>query len=222
MAEYELVERFVSINGEGTRAGQLALFLRFKGCNLDCSFCDTKWANESDCDYEIMSDEDIYLAVKKSGIDNVTVTGGEPLYRKDMDILLRRLSAIDNIYIEIETNGSVDLAPYRDISEHIAFTMDYKLPYSGMTDRMCHANFSVLGKNDTVKFVAADRYDLDVAYDIIKKYGLAGKTNIYLSPVFGKIEPEEIVSYMIEKKMNKVNMQLQLHKYIWEPDRKGV
>ncbi len=222
MAEYDLVEKFVSINGEGTRAGQLALFLRFKGCNLDCSFCDTKWANESDCAYEIMSDEDIYLEVKKSGISNVTVTGGEPLYRKDMDILLMRLSTIDNIYIEIETNGSVDLVPYRNISENIAFTMDYKLPYSGMTEHMYHANFSVLSKNDTVKFVAADRYDLDAAHDIIKKYELVGKTNIYLSPVFGKIEPEEIVSYMIEKKMNHVNMQLQMHKYIWEPDRKGV
>lgn len=222
MAEYELVERFVSINGEGTRAGQLAMFLRFKGCNLECSFCDTKWANEDDCICEVMSADAIYREVKTSGIHNVTVTGGEPLYRTDMDILLKKLASIDNIYIEIETNGSVDIIPYRNISDNIAFTMDYKLPYSGMTDRMCHTNFGQLGKNDTVKFVVADRYDLDVSYDIIKKYGLEGKTNIYISPVFGKIEPKEIVSYMMEHKMNNVNMQLQLHKYIWEPDRKGV
>lgn len=222
MAEYELVEKFVSINGEGTRAGQLAYFFRFRGCNLSCSFCDTKWANEPDCAYETVSDEDIYRDVVMGGIENITITGGEPLGRKDMDVLLRRLAAIDNIYIEIETNGSIDITPYRNISDKIAFTMDYKLPYSGMADCMCETNFSMLNENDTVKFVVADRNDLDTAHAIIDRYALTGRTNIYLSPVFGKIEPEQIVSYMIANKMNKVNMQLQLHKYIWEPDRKGV
>lgn len=222
MAEYQLAEKFVSINGEGTKAGQLTYFFRFRECNLNCSFCDTKWANEPDCTDEAVSDEDIYRDVVMGGIDNITITGGEPLYRKDMDVLLRRLAAIDNIYIEIETNGSIDITPYRNISDKIAFTMDYKLPYSGMTDCMCETNFGMLNENDTVKFVVADRNDLDAAHAVIDRYALAGRTNIYLSPVFGKIEPEYIVSYMVENKMNKVNMQLQLHKYIWEPDRKGV
>jgi len=224
MAVYEMVENFVSINGEGTRAGQLALFLRFKGCNLDCSFCDTKWANEEGCPAQNVTEEQIYKMVAESGIRNVTITGGEPLFRKDMDVLLKKLVGIKDIYIEIETNGSIDLKPYRNISDKIAFTMDYKLSGSGMIEKMCHANFEidVLGKNDTVKFVVGDRKDLDTAKEIIEKYSLAGRTNIYISPVFGAIEPKEIVEYMADHKMNKVNMQLQLHKYIWDPDMKGV
>jgi len=222
MAVYELVEKFVSINGEGTKAGQLALFLRFKGCNLDCSFCDTKWANEKNCPADTVTKEQIYEMVLSEKIRNITITGGEPLYREDMDELLKKLAEIEDIYIEIETNGSIDLKPYRNISDKIAFTMDYKLSFSGMMEKMCHGNFDILGNNDTVKFVVADRNDLDCAKDIIDKYSLAGRTHIYISPVFGEIEPKEIVEYMAEHKMNRVNMQLQMHKYIWDPDMKGV
>lgn len=222
MAQYELVEKFISINGEGTKAGMLALFLRFKGCNLNCSFCDTKWANEEHCECDMVTENDLYEYAVKSGIKNVTITGGEPLFRKDMDILLKKLSTIEDIYMEIETNGSVDLSAYRNISDKIAFTMDYKLSASGMTDRMCHSNLKLLGVYDTVKFVAGSHADLDMAKEIIEEYSLVGKTNIYISPVFDEIEPREIVEYMIKNKMNGVNMQLQMHKYIWDKDMKGV
>ena len=139
-----------------------------------------------------------------------------------MDILLKKLSTIEDIYMEIETNGSVDLSAYRNISDKIAFTMDYKLSTSGMTDRMCHSNLKLLGVYDTVKFVAGSHADLDMAKEIIEEYSLVGKTNIYISPVFDEIEPREIVEYMIKNKMNGVNMQLQMHKYIWDKDMKGV
>lgn len=222
MVVYDLAEKFISINGEGTRAGRLALFLRFKGCNLNCSFCDTKWANEDDCECEKVTDDDLYEYVVESGIKNVTITGGEPLFRKDMDILLKKLSTIDDIYIEIETNGSIDIGLYKGISDKITFTMDYKLPGSKMSGSMRHDNFHFVGPKDTVKFVVSSERDLDVMREIIDQYSLAGRTNIYVSPVFGEIEPRDIVEYMIKHRMNDVNMQLQMHKYIWDKDMKGV
>lgn len=157
MSKYEVVEKFVSINGEGTKAGQLAVFIRFKGCNLNCKYCDTKWANE------------------------------QGLHK-----------------------------------ENVTFTMDYKLSCSGMEAAMNLDNFDILNSNDTVKFVAGCREDLIKAKQIIEKYNLYGKCNLYISPVFGMIEPEEIVNFMKENVMNDVNMQIQLHKIIWSPDKKGV
>ncbi len=222
MAKYEIVEHFVSINGEGTRAGQLAFFLRLKGCNLSCRYCDTKWANQADCACTIMTETEMGALVKESGIQNVTITGGEPLNREHMDLLLEYLSKIPGISIEIETNGSVDLLPYRKLSDQIHFTMDYKLPYSDMESKMNTANFGLLTKQDTVKFVIGSFDDLERTKEILNQYELIGKVSIYLSPVFGAIEPNEIVAFMIENKWNQVQIQLQLHKFIWSPDQKGV
>ena len=106
--------------------------------------------------------------------------------------------------------------------ENVTFTMDYKLSCSGMEAAMNLDNFDILNSNDTVKFVAGCREDLIKAKQIIEKYNLYGKCNLYISPVFGMIEPEEIVNFMKENVMNDVNMQIQLHKIIWSPDKKGV
>ncbi len=222
MAEYKVVEIFSSINGEGTRAGRLAVFVRLKGCNLNCSYCDTTWANEENAVYTVMTEQEIYESIKSTGIKNVTITGGEPLFRKDMDVLLTTIAADKELLVEIETNGSVDLTPYVHISDNISFTMDYKLPVSGMEQAMCHSNFSLLKNKDTVKFVAGSREDLDTTLNIIRKYNLQGRVNIYISPVFGKIEPKDIVEYMLANNMNDVNLQLQLHKFIWDPEARGV
>lgn len=222
MANYEIVEHFISINGEGTRAGQLAFFLRLKGCNLSCRYCDTTWANHPDCDCLVMTEDEIVSIVQESGIQNVTITGGEPLNRADMDLLLTRLSNIPDIYIEIETNGSIDLLPYRNISEVIHFTMDYKLPYSGMESNMYTNNFNLMTLDDTVKFVIGSTTDLERTKEILTQFDLIGRVSIYLSPVFEAIEPKEIVAFMIENKWNQVQIQLQLHKFIWSPDQKGV
>ena len=222
MATYSVVEKFVSINGEGTKAGQLAVFVRFAGCNLDCNYCDTKWANKHDVKFDTLTEFEIYDYIKSTGVTNVTLTGGEPLLRDNIENLLRILSSDKSLFVEIETNGSVDLAPYRDISENVSFTLDYKLPGSGMESKMNMDNYEELSKVDTVKFVVSDVTDLDKARQIILDYKLIEKCNVYLSPVFGRIEPVEIVNYMIEHKMNKINMQLQMHKIIWDPEMKGV
>ena len=139
-----------------------------------------------------------------------------------MDILLKKLSALPDIFIEIETNGSVDIRSYKSIAGNISFTLDYKLPYSGMEDKMFMPDFEVVDKNDTVKFVAAGKDDLDTMKEIVEKYNLANKTNVFISPVFGEIEPVTIVEYMIDNKLNSVKMQLQMHKFIWDPNQKGV
>lgn len=222
MATFDVVETFVSINGEGTHAGQLAVFVRFAGCNLRCSFCDTMWANEPDAPCTRMTAAQICEAINQTGVHNVTLTGGEPLLRDGMAALLRQLAQDHNRYIEIETNGSVPLAPFIGISPSIAFTMDYKLPGSGMEAHMCTDNFALLSKQDTVKFVAGSHADLERALEIIRQYDLTHRCHVYFSPVFGKIQPVEIVTFMQQHVLNDVTMQLQMHKIIWDPEKRGV
>ena len=222
METYQVVETFVSINGEGTRAGELAVFIRMKGCNLKCTYCDTMWANESDAKAVPMTEEEIYQYVKKTGVRNVTITGGEPLRQNNMQVLLVRLLKDEELRVEIETNGSIDLTEFVKLEPRPSFTMDYKLGASGMEEKMCHSNFSLLNAKDTVKFVVGSRQDLERAAQMIEKYQLQRRVSIYLSPVFGAIEPEEMVQFLIEKKLNDVRIQLQLHKIIWDPEKRGV
>lgn len=225
MAQFHVVEQFVSINGEGRKAGQLALFVRFAGCNLQCDYCDTKWANEAGVPYESYTVEQLVLRIKEAGIRNVTLTGGEPLLQEGMKELLDRLREDKNLRIEIETNGSVDITLYssQDIEDNVTFTLDYKTAVSGMEDRMCLSNYANMRSCDTVKFVVGSRGDLEQARRIIKQYDLVSRRcGVYLSPCFGKIDPADIVDYIVEHKMNGVNVQLQLHKFIWDPDKRGV
>ena len=218
-----VAEKFISINGEGTRAGELAVFVRFTGCNLRCSYCDTMWANEPGCPYDEMSPEQICDYVRSTGIRNVTLTGGEPLLQKDMDKLIGLLIKDCGVRVEIETNGAVDLRPFTELPEgRPVFTMDYKLPSSGCEDRMITENFSALEAEDTVKFVSGSKADLERAGEIIEKYGLLKRCHVYFSPVFGKIEPAEIVDFMLNKRLNKARIQIQMHKVIWDPDKRGV
>ena len=218
---FKVVEIFESINGEGMRAGELAVFVRMKGCNLSCNYCDTMWANKPDCEFEDMTAEQIVDRVKKSGIKNVTLTGGEPLLQKDADKLLEAFSSEKDMRVEIETNGSIDLKPFLKI-ENVSFTMDYKLPESDMEKYMNTDNFKILRKKDTLKFVASSVNDLKKAKEIIEKYELIGKVNIIFSPVFGKIELTDIVDFLKDNKLNDVRMQLQMHKFIWDPEERGV
>lgn len=222
MAEFKVAEIFTSINGEGTRAGQTAVFVRFTGCNLNCSYCDTKWANEPNAEYKLMTDREILSRIKETGIKNVTLTGGEPLLREGIHELLEEIVKDGFLQAEIETNGSIDLKPFCDIENRPSFTMDYKLPSSGMEKHMCLENFEILEKKDTVKFVSGSIEDLKKALEIIRKYDLSRRCHVYISPVFGSIEPAKIVDFMVENKLNDVNLQLQLHKFIWDPNMRGV
>jgi 7-carboxy-7-deazaguanine synthase len=124
--------------------------------------------------------------------------------------------------VEIETNGSVSIDKLVFSAYRPVFTMDYKLPSSGMEEFMCKENFRLLCKHDTVKFVSGSMEDLERAAEIINEYKLDDRCHVFISPVFGEIEPADIVGFMEERNMNKVRLQLQLHKFIWEPTRRGV
>lgn len=217
-----VVEKFVSINGESRKAGQLAVFIRFRGCNLNCSYCDTKWANTNECPADEMSPEEIYEYIKSTKVNNITLTGGEPLLQRDMDRLLRILSEDKNLYVEIETNGSVDISWVKNIENSPSITMDFKSPSSGMSDKMLMENYRYIDSKDTVKFVCGSYEDLIKAKEIIDCFDLVNKCAVYISPVFDSIKLESIVDFMKDNNMNGVNMQLQMHKYIWSPDEKGV
>lgn len=216
-----VTEHFVSINGEGAHAGEPALFIRFRGCNLCCSYCDTRWSCRNDAPAEMMSVDDLIMLAKEKGIINVTLTGGEPLLQKELPELFCGL--IQNGHrVEIETNGSISLEKYASAKYRPVFTTDYKLPSSGSEDSMVAENFSLLGVHDTVKFVAGSTEDLERTLEIINKYDLCGKCHVYISPVFGKTDPREIVDFIIKNKLNGVRVQLQMHKFIWKPDTRGV
>ncbi len=217
----KVVEKFISINGEGQRAGELAVFVRFKGCNLRCSYCDTMWANEADCPFSEESPQEIYDYIVKSGVKNITLTGGEPLLQKEMPELLALLTADENLRVEIETNGAVDLGPFAG-ENRPSFTMDYKLPSSTCEDKMILSNFDLLGAEDTVKFVSGSMEDLNKALEIIHRYDLLSKCKVYFSPIFGAIEPAQMVDFMMEHKLNDARLQIQIHKVIWDPDKRGV
>ena len=217
----KVVEKFISINGEGTRAGELSVFIRFKGCNLNCSYCDTAWANTTECTFEEMLPTEIYNYIKDTRVKNITLTGGEPLLQSDMGELLEILNNDGEIRVEVETNGAVSLRPFCNVTRPY-FTMDYKLPSSGCESKMDLDNFSLLELDDTVKFVVGSKEDLEKAKNIIDDYSSSEKCNVLLSPVFGKIEPVEIVEFLKSNVLNGIKLQLQMHKMIWEPNQKGV
>ncbi|MCD8366005.1 MAG: putative 7-carboxy-7-deazaguanine synthase QueE [Clostridiales bacterium] len=222
MANFKVVEIFSSINGEGPRQGQLALFIRMQGCNLDCSYCDTRWANEEDAKFHWTSTEEILDVVRQMRIRNITLTGGEPLCQEHIPELLLALAAEPGIRVEIETNGSVPLEPFAAIENPPAFNMDYKLPGSGMEGRMLLGNFKFLGEKDAVKFVVKDYEDLCRSRDLIREYRLTEKCHVLLSPVYGEMDLEEMVYFMRNNGMNDVTMQLQIHKIIWGSEMRGV
>lgn len=220
MNKYKVVEKFISINGEGSRAGQLSAFIRFSCCNLNCSYCDTKYANTIDASFELLSEQDILDYLNKNKIINVTLTGGEPLIQDNIDILINLL--LKNGYsVEVETNGSVDIKPFINETRPI-FTLDYKTPSSNMENKMDLNNYQYLTKNDVIKFVVGNLDDLNKAKEIINKYDLTNRAKVYFSPIFGMIKPSMIVDYMIKHHMNDVYMQLQMHKFIWDVDQRGV
>lgn len=214
----KVVEKFISIDGEGPTAGALSVFVRFAGCNLRCAWCDTSYAWDTTADVTDMSASEIADYIKSTGIGHVTITGGEPLLQPGLIGLLSRLA---DYQVHIETNGAIPVEQFR-IGDNIHFVIDYKLPDSGMEERMHLPNLASVRKADAYKFVIASNRDLDKAVKIVRQYNLEEKTQVYFSTVFGKMEPAVVVERMKSEKFNGVKLQLQLHKFIWDPQRKGV
>ena len=210
----KVVEIFKSIDGEGIRVGYPVTFIRLAGCNLRCNYCDTKYSY-ADEKFTEMTPQEIYNQVYKLGGKRITLTGGEPLIHKDVKVLVDML--IQKGYeVNIETNGSVDITLFLD--KHTIITMDYKCASSDMEDKMLLDNISKLRKQDVLKFVVSDDNDLDTVQRIYRNT----KATVYISPVFGRIEPKQIVEYMLEHNMENCRVQVQLHKIIWNPEERGV
>ncbi|MDO5410751.1 MAG: putative 7-carboxy-7-deazaguanine synthase QueE [Lachnospiraceae bacterium] len=219
---YPVTEKFISINGEGQRAGQIAAFIRFRCCNLNCSYCDTRFSCTPDAPCDFLSADEIAAFIRQSGVHCVTLTGGEPLLQPHLRELLLSLASIPSLQVEIETNGSLPIEAFCGPGCRPAFTLDYKLPSSGMENHMLTENYRFLQPQDTVKFVAGSPADLQRMEEIAKKYRLEQKCRVLVSPVFGSIEPAQIVDFLISHQLSEIRLQLQLHKFIWKPDKRGV
>lgn len=214
-------EIFTSIEGEGKRAGLPCTFIRLYGCNLNCSYCDTRYSCENG-EYTDMSVAEIMEAVRAAKVKAVTVTGGEPLIHDGIQKLLREL-LVYGFNVNVETNGSEFLPLiYHDwvALGSLFFTMDWKCKSSGMEDQMNILRVNSLTENDVLKFVVGSVEDMNGALSVIER--MDSHPQIYFSPVFGKIEPEEIVNYLIQKQLFNCKVQLQLHKFIWNPNQRGV
>ncbi len=236
-----VAEKFVSVNGEGPFAGRPAAFIRFVGCNLSCSYCDTAWACDKKCECEKLDAWQLCQWVEKTGMRAVTLTGGEPLIHPMIGDLLRMLvngagprdtpfSLPEDLVVEIESNGSINLQKLftlinflpKQQSDRIRFTLDYKLPSSGEEAQMCASNYALLRKCDAVKFVVGSVADMQRAKQVASDFDLWGRVSVFFSPVFGKIEPSEIVKFMIDNRLTYARVQIQLHKAIWPDATRGV
>ncbi|WP_462381720.1 radical SAM protein [Senegalimassilia anaerobia] len=233
-ATMPVAERFVSINGEGACAGKLAAFVRFTGCNLRCGYCDTMWANVPGAAAKGETPEQLAAWVRQTGVECVTLTGGEPVLQpllpQLVELLLGEPGPCERgLRVEIETNGAADLGELAALRARVgdaapgslSFTVDWKLPSSGMEQQMLPANFRLLGARDTVKFVCGQG-DLPRALEVARQLDLPGRVPVYLSPCFGDIEPARIVEFMQENQMTWATAQVQLHKVIWPDVERGV
>ena len=218
--KYKVNEIFLSIDGEGYRTGLPVVFIRLYGCNLNCSYCDTRYSCEQQ-EYKEMSLYDILAQVLSYGVPRVTLTGGEPLIHPGVKDLIVSLVAND-IEVNIETNGAVDLDEFIEFkyNSKVVFTMDYKCKSSGMEDKMILSNLEFLQPKDVIKFVVSNYNEME-KMEYILESGKC-KAQPYVSPVFGAIEPSELVEYILDNKLNNVKVQVQLHKIIWEPTKRGV
>lgn len=219
---FNVIEKFLSVDGEGPTSGQLATFIRFQGCNLRCSWCDTTYSYNKESISETLSAEEIYEYIKENQVINVTLTGGEPLLQENIEELLELLNNDESLNVHIETNGSVDIEPFKKAFDNLTFIVDFKLPLSGMTSKMNLNNLKSVDYNDVYKFVIGSHEDLEKAYEIIKEYDLTERCLVYFSPVSSVINMQDIVEYMKQRNLNKVRLQVQLHKIIWNPETRGV
>lgn len=222
--EYNVIEKFLSIDGEGPTAGELAAFIRFGGCSLACAWCDTAYSIPMEIKGELLTKEEIYGFIKSTGARNVTITGGEPLIQYGIEELLYFLAQDKGLLIHVETNGSIPVYEFEKLVplENISFIIDYKLPGSGMEDRMDLKNYELIGKKDVCKFVISSLEDLKRAKEVVEEFNLTEKCLVYFSPVSSMIQPVVIVEFMKEHRMNRIRLQLQLHKIVWAPETRGV
>jgi 7-carboxy-7-deazaguanine synthase len=208
-------EIFYSIQGESTRAGERCVFVRLTACDLRCSWCDTPYAFHEG---RKMSVDEVIAEVARHGCPLVEITGGEPLLQEDVYPLMERLLA-DGRRVMLETGGHRSIA---NVPRAVLKIVDVKCPASGEADRNDWENLGRLAAHDEVKFVIQDRGDYEFAKDVIERHGLVSRAAaILLSPVHGILEPRTLTEWMLADRLP-ARLQLQLHKYIWSANTRGV
>lgn len=210
----KVTEIFHSIQGESTYAGRPCLFIRLTGCPLRCTWCDTAYAFHGGRDLTI---EEIVGEVRSFDCPLVEVTGGEPLSQPESLGLLTRLCD-EGFEVLLETSGAIDTA---GVDRRVHVILDVKCPGSGMADRMHWPNLERLSSQDEAKFVIKDRADYEWARELVRREKLSMRCTVLFSPVFSDVEVRQLAEWVLADKLP-VRFQLQLHKYIWTPDMRGV
>jgi 7-carboxy-7-deazaguanine synthase len=207
-------EIFHSIQGESRHAGRPCVLVRLTWCNLRCSWCDTAYAFEEGEDRTVA---EICDRVGSFGTRYALVTGGEPLVQEGVHDLIGEL--LDGGFeVAVETGGSLDIAP---LDRRAMVVLDLKCPGSGMSDRNRWENLALLKPGDEVKFVIADRADYEWSRAAIERHRIPQICGVLLSPVHGVLHPRLLSGWILADSLP-VRLQLQIHKYIWPPDARGV
>jgi 7-carboxy-7-deazaguanine synthase len=208
-------EIFYSIQGESSYVGQPCVFVRLTACDLRCSWCDTPYAFYEGTKRSLDS---VLAEVDAFGCPLVEVTGGEPLLQADVYPLMERLLDRGRTVL-LETGGhrSTERVP-----AGVVTILDVKCPGSGESEKNDWSNLDRLRSHDEVKFVVKDRTDYEYARDVIARHELGRRAAaVHLSPVHGVMEPRILAEWVLADSLP-VRVQLQLHKYIWDPATRGV
>lgn len=208
-------EIFFSIQGESTFAGRPCVFVRLTACDLRCRWCDTPYAFDGGRSASV---DDVVAEVDGFGCPLVEVTGGEPLLQHDVYALMRRLLASGKTVL-LETGGHIDVG---DVPGAVVKVIDVKCPGSGEAARNAWGNLERLAAHDQVKFVIQDRADYAFACDVVARHRLDTRcAAVLFSPVHGQLDPAELSAWMLADRAP-ARLQLQLHKYLWGAETRGV
>jgi 7-carboxy-7-deazaguanine synthase len=209
-----ITEIYASVQGETQYAGLPCTLVRTTGCDLRCTYCDSAFAFHGGRD---MTLDEIVAEVGRLGAPLVLLTGGEPMLQKEMPALAARLLQ-DGYRVMIETSGAhaLDTLP-----PEVVRIVDVKTPGSGESHRMRWEALDGLRPRDAAKFVLTSEDDYRWATEVIRERRLADRTEVLLSPMHGRLAPETLVSWMLRDRLP-ARLNLQIHKYIWSPDTRGV
>jgi len=210
-----LIEIFASVQGETSFTGLPTVFIRLAACNLRCQWCDTTYSFGRGTPYLL---EDIQQKTASFGCKNVCITGGEPLLQENVYPLMKNLCDF-GYTLSLETSGSL---PINAVDPRVHIILDIKCPDSLMSHKNYWENLELVSKKDEVKFVIMSRKDYDYAKEICESYQLFHKVKeVLFSPVFGSLDPKQLVEWILQDRLP-IRLNLQIHKFIWDPATKGV